>query len=153
MKKPEMKVEAIKNGTVIDHITANKSLHVLKILGLPHEDINVTVAMNVSSNDVQRKDVVKIENRELDSSELDQIALVAPEATINIIRNYDVVAKDKVPFMEELRSIIKCTNPNCITNADEPIESRFHSIKTSPILLRCHYCERIIDAKEINKQF
>ncbi|MBZ9570313.1 aspartate carbamoyltransferase regulatory subunit [Methanobrevibacter sp. TMH8] len=153
MKKPEMKVEAIKNGTVIDHITANKSLHVLKILGLPHEDINVTVAINVSSQDVGKKDIVKIENRELDSSELDQIALVAPEATINIIRDYNVVAKDKVRFMKELKSIIRCTNPNCITNTNEPIESRFHLIKTSPVLLRCHYCERLIDAEEIDKQF
>jgi aspartate carbamoyltransferase regulatory subunit len=153
MKKHEMKVEAIKNGTVIDHITANKSLHVLKILGLPHEDINVTVAMNVSSPDFGKKDVVKIEDRELNPSELDQIALVAPKATINIIRNYDVVEKDKVSFMAELRSIIKCTNSNCITNAEEPIESRFQLIKTSPILLRCHYCERLIDAEEIDNQF
>ncbi|OQD58480.1 aspartate carbamoyltransferase, regulatory subunit [Methanobrevibacter arboriphilus JCM 13429 = DSM 1125] len=153
MKKPEMKVEPIKNGTVIDHITANKSLHVLKILGLPNEDINVTVAMNVSSGKAGRKDIVKIEKRELDSSELDQIALLAPEATINIIRDYKVVEKDKVRFMKELKSIIRCNNPNCITNANEPIESRFHLIKTSPILLRCHYCERLIDAEEIDKQF
>jgi aspartate carbamoyltransferase regulatory subunit len=153
MKKVEMKVEAIKDGTVIDHITANKSLHVFFFLGLPHEDINVTVAMNVSSRDVGRKDVVKIENRELDSIELNQIALVAPEATINIIRDYDVVEKDKVHFMKELRSIIKCNNSNCITNAEEPIESKFHLIKTSPILLRCDYCERLIDAREIDKQF
>ncbi|MEA4957783.1 Aspartate carbamoyltransferase regulatory chain [bioreactor metagenome] len=153
MKKPEMKVEPIKNGTVIDHITANKSLHVLKILGLPNEDTNVTIAMNVSSGKAGKKDIVKIEKRELDSSELDQIALLAPQATINIIRDYNVVAKDKVRFMKELKSIIKCVNPNCITNANEPIESRFHLIKKSPILLRCHYCERLIDAKEIDKQF
>jgi len=153
MKKPEMKVEPIKNGTVIDHITANKSLHVLKILGLPNEDINVTIAMNVSSGKAGKKDIVKIEKRELDSSELDQIALLAPKATINIIRDYSVVAKDKVRFMKELKSIIKCNNPNCITNAAEPIESRFNLIKTSPILLRCHYCERLIDAGEIDKQF
>ncbi len=153
MKKPEMKVEPIKNGTVIDHITANKSLHVLKILGLPNEDTNVTIAMNVSSGKAGKKDIVKIEKRELDSSELDQIALLAPQATINIIRDYNVVAKDKVRFMRELKSIIRCVNPNCITNANEPIESRFHLIKKSPILLRCHYCERLIDAKEIDKQF
>ncbi|RBQ24113.1 Aspartate carbamoyltransferase regulatory chain [Candidatus Methanobinarius endosymbioticus] len=148
-----MKVEAIKNGTVIDHITSNKSLHVLKILGLPNEDTNVTIAMNVFSDEVGRKDIVKIENRELDSSELDQIALLAPEATINIIRDYEVIAKDKVRFTNELKSIINCTNPNCITNADEPIESRFHLLKTSPILLRCHYCERLIDVEEIDNQF
>jgi aspartate carbamoyltransferase regulatory subunit len=153
MKKPEMKVEAIKNGTVIDHITSNKSLYVLKILGLPNEDINVTIAMNVSSGEVGRKDILKIENRELDSSELDQIALLAPEATINIIRDYKVIAKDKVRFTNELRAIIDCTNPNCITNTNEPIESRFHLIKTSPILLRCHYCERLLGVEEIDKQF
>jgi aspartate carbamoyltransferase regulatory subunit len=151
MKKPEMKIEAIRNGTVIDHITANKSLHVLKILGLPHEDINVTVAMNVSSQGFGKKDIVKIENRELNSRELDQIALFTQEATINIIRDYDVVAKDR--FMKELKSIIQCINPNCITNTNEPIESMFHLIKTSPTLLRCHYCERLINTKEIDKQF
>lgn len=153
MKKPEMKVEAIKSGTVIDHITANKSLHVLKILGLPNEDINVTIAINVSSGEVGRKDIVKIENRELDSSELDQIALLAPEATINIIRDYKVIAKDKVRFTKELKAIINCTNPNCITNSDEPLESRFQLLKTFPILLRCYYCERLIGVEEIDKQF
>jgi len=153
MKKPEMKVEPIKNGTVIDHITANKSLHVLKILGLPNNDINLSIAMNVYSKRKKRKDVVKIENRELDSSELHQIALVAPKATINIIRNYDVVSKEKVSFMKELKSIIDCTNSNCISNTSEPIESRFELLKTSPILLRCYFCERLIDAEEINKQF
>ncbi|MDR0912681.1 MAG: aspartate carbamoyltransferase regulatory subunit [Methanobrevibacter sp.] len=153
MIESEMKVEAIKNGTVIDHITANKSLYVLKILGLPSEDINVTIAMNVSSKAGGKKDIVKIENRELDSSELDQISLIAPDATINIIRDYNVVAKDKVRFMKELKSIIECTNPKCITNTDEPIESKFYLIKTSPILLRCHYCERIISAEDIDAQF
>jgi len=151
--KNEMKVEAIKNGTVIDHITANKSLYVLKILGLPNDDINVTIAMNVSSRSGKRKDVVKIENRELHPSEVDQIALVAPKASINIIRNYDVVSKEKVRFMKELKNIIDCTNPNCISNTTEPIESCFELLKTSPILLRCYYCERLIAAEEINNQF
>lgn len=153
MIESEMKVEAIKNGTVIDHITANKSLHLLKILGLPSGDTNVTIAMNVSSKAGMKKDIVKIEDRELDSGELDQISLIAPNATINIIREYNVVAKEKVHFMNELHSIIKCTNPKCITNTDEPIESKFYLIKTSPILLRCHYCERLIDAKDIDAQF
>ena len=87
-KKSELKIEAIENGTVIDHITANKSLHILKILGLPNSEvINVTIAMNVSSKEIGRKDILKIENRELDYNELNQIALIAPKATINIIRD------------------------------------------------------------------
>ena len=153
MKKPKMKVKPIKNGTVIDHITANKSLHVLKILGLPNENITVTIAMNVSSKESNQKDIMKIENRELKSNELDKIALIAPNATINIIRNYEIIAKNKVSFMDELESIIKCTNPKCITNTNEPIEPKFNLLKTSPILLRCHYCERLIKANEIDSQF
>ena len=85
-KKSELKIRAIENGTVIDHITANKSLHILKILGLPDSETkNVTVAMNVSSKEIGRKDIVKIENRELNHEELDQIALIAPKASVNII--------------------------------------------------------------------
>ena len=86
--KKELKIRAIENGTVIDRITANKALHILKILELPDSETqNITIAMNVSSNEIGRKDIVKIENRELDHEELNQIALIAPKATINIIRN------------------------------------------------------------------
>ena len=153
--KLELKIKAIENGTVIDHITANKSLHILKILGLPDEDtINVTVAMNVSSRQTKRKDIVKIENREIDHEELNQIALIAPEATINIIRDYEVVKKDKIILPEEITSIIKCTNSKCITNYEnEPITSRFHVIETQPPVLRCHYCEKLIKHEDIEKQF
>ena len=115
--KSELKIKAIENGTVIDHITANKSLHILKILGLPDGKVkNVTVAMNVSSRETERKDIVKIENREIDHQELNQIALIAPKATINIIRNYEVIKKDKIILPEEITSLIKCVNGKCITN-------------------------------------
>lgn len=93
--KSELKIKAIENGTVIDHITANKTLHILKILGLPdNETQNITVAMNVSSKELGRKDILKIENRELDHEELNQVALIAPKATINIIRDYKPVKKE-----------------------------------------------------------
>ena len=83
MVKSELKIRAIENGTVIDHITANKALHILKILNLPDADTtNVTVAMNVTSGEIGRKDIVKIENREVDHEELNQIALIAPKATM-----------------------------------------------------------------------
>ena len=154
MKEPELKIKPIKNGTVIDHINPNKSLFVLKILGLPTKDSkDVTLAMNVSSGEIGRKDIVKIENRELKSDELDQVALIAPQATINIIRDYEIVAKNKVILADELDSIMKCTNPKCITNTTEPIKSKFYVLKKSPALLRCHYCERLIKADEIDSQF
>ena len=162
-KKSELKIKAIENGTVIDHITANKSLHILKILELPKlpndETKNVTIAMNVSSSEIGRKDILKIENRELDSSELNQIALIAPKATmdsselnqialiapkatINIIRDFKPVKKDKIILPNEIKSIIKCTNSKCITNnINEPITPKFKVITKNPPQVRCHYCE------------
>lgn len=153
--KTELKIKAIENGTVIDHITANKALHILKILGLPDDDvINVTVAMNVSSSETGRKDIVKIENREIDHEELNQIALIAPKATINIIRNFEVIKKDKIILPNTITSIIKCTNKKCITNYEnEPITSKFKVIETQPPVLRCHYCEKLIKDEDIEKQF
>ncbi len=153
--KSELKIKAIENGTVIDHITANKALHILNILGLPNEDtINVTVAMNVSSKEIGRKDILKIENRELDAKELNQVALIAPQATINIIRNYEPVKKDKIGLPDKITSIIKCTNPKCITNNNnEPITPIFNVIQSYPPVVRCHYCEKLIKTEDIEKQF
>ena len=151
--KPELKVKPIKNGTVIDHITANKAIYVLRILGLPDDDTSVTVAMNIESSKSGKKDIVKIENRELESDELDQIALISKNASINIIRNYKIVSKAKVKLNGELGPIIKCVNPKCISNTDEPIKSKFYLIDNNPVTLKCHYCERLISEEEINKQF
>ena len=155
MTKSELKIRAIENGTVIDHITANKALHILKILNLPDEETaNVTVAMNVSSGEIGRKDIVKIENRELDSSELNQIALIAPKAPINIIRDYEPVKKDKIVLPKKITSIIKCTNPKCITNFEsEPITPVFNVVREYPPVVRCHYCEKLIKTEDIDKQF
>ena len=155
MKKTELKIRAIENGTVIDHITANKALHILKILGLPDsETTNVTVAMNVTSGEIERKDIVKIENRELDHEELNQIALIAPKATIDIIRDFKPVKKDKIILPDKITSIIKCTNPKCITNYEsEPITPIFNVVQENPPVVRCHYCEKLIKTEDIDKQF
>ena len=154
-EKSELKIRAIENGTVIDHITANKALHILKILGLPdYETKNVTIAMNVSSKEIGMKDILKIENRELDHEELNQIALIAPKATINIIRDYKPIKKDKIILPERITSIIKCTNPKCITNYEnEPITPIFNVINKYPPVVRCHYCEKLIKTEDIEKQF
>ena len=153
--KKELKIRAIENGTVIDRITANKALHILKILELPDSETqNITIAMNVSSNEIGRKDIVKIENRELDHEELNQIALIAPKATINIIRNYEPAKKDNIILPDKITSMIKCTNPKCITNYEnEPITPRFNVINKYPPVVRCHYCEKLIKTEDIDKQF
>ena len=155
MTKSELKIRAIENGTVIDHITANKALHILKILGLPDSETkNVTIAMNVSSAEIGRKDILKIENRELDHEELNQVALIAPKATINIIRDFKPIKKDKIVLPEKITSILKCTNPKCITNYEsEPITPIFNVIETYPPVVRCHYCEKLIKTEDIDKQF
>lgn len=153
MKAPkELKVKPIKNGTVIDHIKANKALSVLKILGLPRQETTVTIAMNVKSSEMGSKDIVKIEGRELAEQEVDKIALIAPEATINIIRKYDIVEKGKVKLLDEINDILMCQNPNCITNTEEPVNTQFYITSKGPVILRCYYCERIMDENEIESQ-
>jgi aspartate carbamoyltransferase regulatory subunit len=154
MKTPrELKVKPIRNGTVIDHITANKALNVLKILGLPSKEAAVTIAMNVKSSQMGSKDIVKIEGRELKSREVDKIALIAPKATINIVREYEIIEKGKVTLLNNVRGILKCPNPNCITNTKEPVKTKFHVIDTNPLMLRCYYCERIMNNEDIEAQF
>ncbi len=154
MKTPrELKVKPIRNGTVIDHITANKALNVLKILGLPSKEAAVTIAMNVKSSQMGAKDIVKIEGRELKSREVDKIALIAPNATINIVREYEIVEKGKVTLLNNVRGILLCPNPNCITNTNEPVKTKFHVINTNPLMLRCYYCERIMNNEDIEAQF
>ena len=143
MKKKELKIPLIKEGTVIDHITAGNAVKVLHILGIPEKTLDsvVSVVMNVKSK-IGKKDIVKVENRELKPEEVNKIALIAPKATINIIRDYEVVKKFKVHLPDEIVGIVRCPNPNCISNTREPIQSRFRVISRDPIRIKCCYCER-----------
>ena len=143
----ELKVVPIKNGTVIDHIAAGQALNVLKILEInARTDAVVSVVMNVRSKKMGRKDIVKVEDRELKPEEVDKIALIAPNATINIIRDSEVIEKHKVYLPESIEGIIRCANPNCISNAErEPVISKFITVSENPPLFRCFYCERMID--------
>jgi len=142
MKKKELKIPRIKDGTVIDHIPPGNAIKVLHILGIPHSSSSVvSVAMNVRSK-MGKKDIVKVENRELDRHEVDKIALIAPKATINIIRDYEVAKKHRVELPDEIIGIVKCSNPTCISNSKEPVKSRFKVINKDPPRIRCYYCER-----------
>jgi aspartate carbamoyltransferase regulatory subunit len=140
--KKELKVPRIKDGTVIDHITAGNAVKVLHILGIPKGTSSiVSVAMNVKSK-FGKKDIVKVENRELDPHEVDKIALIAPKATINFIRDYEVAKKYKVKLPDEIIGIVSCSNPTCVSNAKEPVKSRFKVITKDPPRIKCYYCER-----------
>jgi aspartate carbamoyltransferase regulatory subunit len=141
----ELKVKPIKNGTVIDHITGGQALNVLKILGIAGAtDAQVSVVMNVGSEKHGRKDIVKVEDRELLPAEVDRIALIAPHATINIIRDYQVAEKHMVDMPSILTGIVRCINPSCISNSSEPIKSRMLVKAKSPVVIRCIYCEQPI---------
>jgi aspartate carbamoyltransferase regulatory subunit len=138
----ELKVTPIKKGTVIDHIPPGLALLVLHVLKIPEETSSaVSVAMNVNSK-MGKKDIVKIENRELDEREVNKISLIAPKATINIIREYEVIKKHRVQLPNEIIGIVKCSNPTCISNSREPVESRFILVSKDPPHIKCYYCER-----------
>jgi aspartate carbamoyltransferase regulatory subunit len=145
--KKELKVVPIENGTVIDHIAAGQALNVLKILGIhAGTDAALSVVMNVRSKQMGRKDIVKVENRELKSEEVDKIALIASQATINIIRDCEVIAKHKVFLPNSIEGIVRCANPNCISNVGrEPVLSKFITVSENPLRFRCFYCERMIE--------
>ncbi len=142
MSERELHVSKIESGTVIDHITAGQALNVLALLGIDGSAGEaVSVAMNVPSGRLGRKDVVKVENRELSQEELDVLSLIAPDATINIIRNFEVLEKDRVDRPEAVQGVLKCPNRDCITNTDEPVETRFEVLDEG---VRCEYCGTII---------
>ncbi|MCZ7398333.1 MAG: aspartate carbamoyltransferase regulatory subunit [Candidatus Methanoperedens sp.] len=142
--KKEMRVRPIKHGTVIDHITAGQALNVLRILGISGTSTAVvSVAMNVPSGVLGLKDIVKVEDRELKEEEVDRISLIAPNATINIIRDFEVIEKHKVELPERLEGVVKCDNPNCISNTNEPVISKF-AVNKKPVELRCIYCDHVI---------
>ncbi len=140
--KKELKIPRIKDGTVIDHITPGNAVKVLRILRIPRSTSSVvSVAINVKSH-LGKKDIVKVENRELDPHEVDKIALIAPKATINIIRDYEVAEKHRVRLPDEITGIVTCSNPTCVSNANEPVKSRFRVINSDPPRIKCYYCER-----------
>ncbi len=152
-KENVLKIERIKNGTVIDHLPAGTSLTILKVLGIKKDYRNtVSVAMNVKSKTLGMKDVVKVEDRVLRDDETDKLALIAPAATVNIVRDYKVVKKSKVAVPKEIIGVLKCGNPSCITSKREPVTPVFNIEKESPIAVRCKFCERVMSAEQIEEQ-
>lgn len=151
----KIRIVKIHDGTVIDHIRAGKALEVLKMLGITGKEGNVvTMAMNISSSRIGRKDIVKVENRNLAAGEVARIALVAPEATINLIKDSKVIKKTRVELPDTITDVMTCTNPRCITNKErEPIHPKYQVTSKDPIKLKCLYCWTHIEEEEIIRQF
>ena len=144
----ERKVPAIKDGTVIDHIPSRDTFRIIRILN-PQEFIHpISVALNLESKKIGKKGVIKIDNRFLTKGEVNRIAILAPKATVSIIKNYKVQHKIKVKIPEELVGIINCNNPLCITNKENVI-SKFKVLSKEPLEVKCHYCERVYSKDEL----
>ena len=145
------RVTAIRNGTVIDHIPGGKAMNVLEMLGISgNTSVPVSLVMNVPSKKMGSKDIIKVEDRELTQSELDRLALVAPDASVAIIRSYSVEEKMTINIGEEVTNVVRCTFSNCITtNPREPLPHRLKVLSRDPLNLRCHYCGRPQDLDEL----
>jgi len=148
VRTKELKVSAIMDGTVIDHIAAGKAFTVVKILHLDQTHETVTIASNVPSGVTGKKDIVKIEHRVLSPEEVSSIALISPNATVNIIDDYEVVEKRLVELPDTIERILRCSNPLCITNHEE-VRTRFNVETKAPLAIRCHYCERSMKEKDV----
>ena len=146
MKKEELQVVALKNGTVIDHIPTDKLFTIVSLLGLKNSDLNITIGNNLSSKKLGKKGLIKVADRVFTDEEISRLSVVAPNVKLNIIRDYEVVEKKEVVMPDVVKGIVKCGNPNCITN-NEPMTTIFHVLCKENGVLKCHYCE-----KEQNKE-
>ena len=147
-EKKELQVAALENGTVIDHIPSEKLFTVVSLLGIQEMNNNITIGFNLASKKLGKKGIIKVADRFFTDEEINRIAVVAPNVKLNIIRNYEVVEKREVVLPDELRGIVKCANPKCITN-NEPMATRFHVIDKDNCISKDHYCEKEQRREEI----
>lgn len=142
MSDHELRISKIRDGTVLDHLPGGSALHVLAMLGIDGSSgAGVSVAMNVPSERLGTKDLVKVEERELSQAEVDVLSLIAPRASVNIVREYEVLEKKRVERPNSVTGVLACPNSSCITNAEEPVQTRFDVLEDG---VRCGYCEEII---------
>ncbi len=150
VQESELIVRRIREGTVIDHINEGKGLQVLNALGIDGKDGSViTIALNVPSGKFNRKDIIKVENKFLKDDDTNKLAVIAPTSTVNIIKDYKLVEKRRVSLPNEIDRIFRCSNPECITNSTEHIESIMDVINKSGLVLKCRYCGRILDVNKL----
>ncbi len=147
-KQVELNVSAIRHGTVIDHIDSKATFQVARILQVEDEDSKVLVGLNLESKQLGSKGIIKVENRRLTPEEANKIALIAPEASVNIIENFKVVEKTKVELPASVERVVKCYNPRCVTN-NQPVDTSFDIVGSRPPALRCRYCERVMKGSSI----
>ncbi|MGM0550745.1 MAG: aspartate carbamoyltransferase regulatory subunit [Bacteroidota bacterium] len=148
MEEKKLQVSAIKNGTVIDHVPADHLFMVINILGLQKIDKPITFGTNLESSRLGRKAIIKISDVYFEDDDINRIALVAPEAKLNDIRDYQVVNKRIVEVPDNIVGIARCGNPKCITNHDNVVP-KFEVVNKKHVALKCHYCEKITDSEHM----
>ena len=147
-KKKELQVAALENGTAIDHIPPRQLFKVADMLSLKELENTITIGNNFHSKKMGSKGIIKIADKFFEEDVINRIALIAPNVILNIIRDYEVVEKKEVKMPDELRGIVKCANPKCITN-NEPMSTIFHVIDKDNCIVKCHYCEKEQRREEI----
>ena len=149
MTRKELVVSALENGTVLDHIPAENVYKALDILNLKGIESQITLGINLASKVHGKKGIIKIADKFFEDDELNKLALIAPNATVNVIKDFKVVEKKKLEMPKEVVGIAKCRNPKCVTN-HQPITTRFTTVeKNNEIRLLCHFCEKITTTKYI----
>ncbi|HEY0087194.1 MAG TPA: aspartate carbamoyltransferase regulatory subunit [Candidatus Lokiarchaeia archaeon] len=150
MSENKLKIDKINKGTVIDHIDAGYALTILDLTGLAESTNLITIGVNVPSKKYQRKDIIKIENVFLNETQIQQISILSPNATISLIENYNVIKKIKVKIPAIIKKLIVCQNKTCISNStNEPIDTEFLVLDEKPLKIQCVYCDRIYKLDEI----
>jgi aspartate carbamoyltransferase regulatory subunit len=150
--KKQLQVEAIKNGSVIDHIPANVGIKVLRLFNMHKSNQRITMGLNLPSSELGAKDLIKIENIYISEDQANQLALYAPQATVNQIENYEVTKKLALSLPEKIEAIFACPNSNCISHG-EPVDSSFHVInKKQDIQLKCKYCEKVFSREVVTER-
>lgn len=145
--KKELAVAALRNGTVIDRIPSPVLFQAVRLLGIEKLNRHVTIGNNLDSKKLGTKGIIKIADTEFAESVLNRIALIAPTAVVNTIRDFEVVDKRQVELPETIVGIVKCSNPKCITN-NEPMQTKFEVVKNDPVEIRCHYCNHTVAGKD-----
>lgn len=142
-------ISAIKTGTVIDHVKGSQALKILSLLNLSGQNKKISVAMNLPSVSMGEKDLIKLEDRILSEGELEQVAILSPNATVNIIQDYEVTNKFKVEMPVEIRGIAQCPNARCISNREatpRPFKVLNYRHETK---LQCRYCHSSFSLGEV----
>ena len=146
--KGELLVAALENGTVIDHIPSELVFTIVSLLELDKLSSSVTIGYNLHSDKIGKKGIIKVADKYFSDEEISRLSVVAPNVVLNIIRNFDVVEKKEVITPDVLRGIVRCSNPKCICN-NEPIRTYFHVVDKTNGVLKCHYCEKEQNMKEV----